>query len=209
MARIAIDIDDTLYPFGDLARKVFCDLAIERGDKRAQRGAYCAWTEWRTPSDVASPDFWTEVIAICHEPSTIIQQRPFDHAVTVLRELYADHDLLYISNRAEATIQATSQWLLLCGFPHGDLVCTTQSKLPYMSDCQYLIDDRPKTLVEFVYSPAWQFRSDPTTTVRQGFGLHMPYNAALTDVPGIKLAPNWLLLREYLREAELLAKAAV
>ena len=65
------------------------------------------------------------------------------------------------------------------------------------SDCQYIIDDRPKTLVEFVYDSNWQ---KETTPARKGFGLFCEYNRALTDVPGIYLAPNWTLLEKYIEE---------
>lgn len=200
MKTIAIDIDDTLYSFGQLAREVFVDIALETGDKRLQRGAYCAWGEWRSPVDLVEPDFWNEVIDRCHTDGNILSQTPYRYAPETLHELTNEYDLIYISNRRESAWDATYAWLKKNDFPEGDLICTVESKMPLISHCQYIIDDRPKTLVEFVYDFDWKHSHGSTnrTAQRKGFGLFGEYNRALTDIPNIYLAPNWKLLRGYL-----------
>lgn len=207
MTKIAVDIDDTLYSFNNLAREVFVDVAIEKGNKRYQRGAYCAWGEWRSPPDVTDDDVWMEVIERCHSPEMISQQVPFSNASDTLTELAEQgYELRYISNRDPLATSDTKSWIDYYNFPDGELICTREDKLPQIRDCMYLIDDRPKTLIQFVYDFHWKHRygSENKQYERKGFGLYMPYNAALTDVPGIKLAPNWKLLRQYLIETDVL-----
>jgi hypothetical protein len=77
------------------------------------------------------------------------------------------------------------------------LICTEEDKLPLIVNCKYLIDDRPKTLVQFVYDNNWYGKM---IDERKGFGLFYEYNRSLTDVPGIYLAPNWALLEKYIEE---------
>lgn len=199
---IAVDIDDTLYSFGELARTVMCDLARKTDDKTLLKGAYASWNEWRTPPDIVGVDNWLRIIDISHEPENILSRTPYSGSVEVLTALAQNNKLLYISNRAttSAVVNATSDWLGLHGFPDGELVCTTESKKPFIADCRYIIDDRPKTLVEFVYDPDWQ--GEP----RVGFGLHFEYNSSLTDVPRIKLAPNWNLLYQFFQKEGLLSR---
>lgn len=210
MTFIAVDIDDTLYSFGQLARETIIDVALEKGDKRMQRGAYCAWGEWRSPVDVSDAVMWSEVIDRCHSPEVIQAQIPFPGAADTLRELaHCGYRLHYISNRSPDTDRVTARWLIDNGFPfrgNDRLTCTTADKLRLIHDCQYLIDDRPKTLVQFVYEFHWRHKhgSENEEKARMAFGLYMPYNAALTDVPGIKLAPNWKLLRQYLMDHDVL-----
>lgn len=204
MTTVAIDIDDTLYSFGQLARETFVEVALERGDKRLQRAAYCAWGEWRSPSDVVDNDYWMEVIDRCHQPEVIREQVPFSGAVETLQELvHQGYHLIYISNRSPEVADATYDWLYDNGFPTGsvvDLICTTEDKARHVGQCQYIIDDRPKTLVEFVYDFTWKFShgSENLKKQRKGFGLFGDYNRALTDIPNVYLAPNWKLLRQYM-----------
>src|SRR4051812_8081239 len=101
MTRIAIDVDDTLYSFTQLARAKFVDFALERGDDALMRGAYCAWVEWRSPADVIDREYWKEIITSCHQPEVIGEQYPFDYAQGVVQELVdAGHELTYISDRS-------------------------------------------------------------------------------------------------------------
>jgi phosphoserine phosphatase len=96
--KVAVDIDDTLYSFSQLAREIFSEMAIERGDKRMQRGAYCYWGEWRTPTDMSDPETFMEVIDRCHTNSNIMAQTPFRGAAETLKELKEQgYELLYIS----------------------------------------------------------------------------------------------------------------
>ena len=200
-AKVAVDIDDSLYDFNSLAQEMMSKVAVDRSDKVFQSGAYSTWNEWRTPSDLLD-DEWQEIIDMCHRDHVIRSQMPFKHSVTVLRKIFDQgHDIIYISNRSESAYDATREWLQMHGFPQsGSLICTTGEKSQHITDCQYIIDDRPKTLVEFVYNYNWKYDDILGTKPRVGFGLFCEYNRALTDVPGIYLAPNWVLLEKYIEE---------
>jgi 5'(3')-deoxyribonucleotidase len=198
MSKIAVDIDDSLYDFGSLAQEMIIRVATETDDKRLRKAAYSTWNEWRTPNDVLE-DEWQTIIDMCHRNNVIRSQIPFKNAVTTLRKIFdMGNDIIYISNRSEDAYDATYEWLQAHGFPQAkSLICTTENKAPFIADCQYIIDDRPKTLVEFVYDYNWR---EEATVARKGFGLFCEYNRALTDVPGIYLAPNWTLLEKYIEE---------
>jgi 5'(3')-deoxyribonucleotidase len=201
MARIAVDIDSTLYDFCGLACRIMGQLAEERGDERLRNAAYStSWTEWRTPIDLAGAEAWQEVVDICHKPAIIGDQVPYPGATEALWKLReAGHDLVYVSNRDPSTLKPTTDWLWRKGFPtlSAEVLCHTDDKLASIKDCQYLIDDRPKTLVEFLRMHTFQ-RCDRYGNYAKAFGLVTPYNRGLTDVPGIYLAPNWDLLSRYL-----------
>jgi hypothetical protein len=204
VAKIAIDIDSTLYDFCSLACRVMgemADLSIHDGDaERLRNGAYStSWTEWRTPIDLVGLRLWMDVVDICHTPERILTQIPYDGAPEALWDLHEEHDLVYVSNRNGSTHAPTFRWLDDMGFPIGTgrtkLLCHTDDKLASITTCQYLIDDRPKTLVGVIHDLRHPYLGVP----RKAFGLVTPYNRGLTDVPGIYLAPNWPLLGRYLR----------
>lgn len=206
MAKIAVDVDDTLYSFTALAREV-CALEAERhGDKVLERAAYAPWTEWRTPPDLMGLDKWLHVIDLCHDDDMILSREPYTSSQDVLYELVDQgHEIMYVSTRATERRDATAEWLKINEFPEGELHCVGQDKEQVIRNCRYLIDDRPKNLIQFVYSSGW--KEDHTEDeARIGFGLMTEFNRALTDVPNIYLAPpgNWRLLRHYLQKAEVL-----
>lgn len=188
---IAVDIDDTLYSFRDAAIQAMAEMLMdpsvpEDEKEKINRALYTPWSQWRTPHDMLGQT-WMDIIDIVHDDEKILGQQPYQHAVHVMRAL-ADSGsrFIYISNRATETYDATGQWLVDNGFPcrqYDKLVCTAGDKRPHMQDCKYLIDDRAKTLVQFVTDPDW--------TGRKAFGLLKPYNENLTDVPGVKLASTW------------------
>lgn len=196
MSKIGVDIDDSLYSFGSLARNVLADEAARTGDKLLERAAYAEWPEWRSPVDLLGTEEWLRIIALCHDEEMIRVQQPFEGAVQLLTELAEEHELVYVSTRDTERYMATKEWLTNNLFPDGELVCSGQDKNIYLKDCQYLIDDRPKNLIQFVYSD--------TYLERIGFGLLHSYNRSLTDVPNIYLAPNWTLLRTFMEKTRLL-----
>lgn len=219
MSRIAIDIDSTLYNFDTPAREAFIKLAQETGNSEYLRGAYHPWTEWRSPADACGLDAWLDAIALCHSEEIILAQKPFNGAVETCQALVDEgHELIYISNRVVESEEATHQWLKEWGFPldrsiieveewHGGhvLKVLTSDKAPFLRDCQYLIDDRPKTAIDFVYDFEWQQRyglmHDDTTAPelkRRAFLIAYPYNQALTDIPHLYLAPAWSGIASYL-----------
>lgn len=212
MSKIGVDIDDSLYSFGSLARNVLADEAARTGDKLLERAAYAEWPEWRSPVDLLGTEEWLRIIALCHDEEMIRVQQPFEGAVELLTELAEEHELVYVSTRDTERYMATKEWLTNNLFPDGELVCSGQDKNIYLKSCQYLIDDRPKNLIQFVYDPYWvQAATDAANsseeyeaTKRVGFGLLHSYNRSLTDVPNIYLAPNWTLLRTFMEKTRLL-----
>jgi hypothetical protein len=235
MTRIAVDIDSTLYDFETPAREAMLKLYYETGDDKYKEGAYHPWTEWRSPADVIGLERWLKAIDLCHDADVIEAQRPFDGAVETCRALVENgHDLLYISNRRSETEDATRSWLDDQGFLCGDIprvredqfvavACVMGDKKPYMAECQYLIDDRLKTCVEFVYDYDWReglynsydgpdLDGDFNTYVKAGerkaFVKAYPYNQAGTDIPGLYVAMTWAGLNEYLVNKGLLEQAA-
>jgi hypothetical protein len=203
VSKIAIDIDSTLYDFEVPMRQAYLDLALEKDDKEEYfKGGYQSWVEWRSPADVCGFRAFSEALARVHSPEVILTREPFDHAVEVVNEIADEYDILYISNRAGDTAEATATWLEMAGFPDGELVCTMEDKMQHVGTIQYLIDDRPKTLVEFVYNWNWKYLHGTSNgdMQRKAFGLLFEYNRALSDIPNVYLAPTWAGLRYYLQE---------
>lgn len=201
MATVAVDIDATLYNFEVPFRQAFLDLAFERGEKEEYfKGGYQSWVEWRSPADVCGIEAFHEALERVHSPKVILAQPPFDHSVEVVNDLAEQHDIFYISNRDQGCQQATRQWLTAKGFPNAELVCTMEDKGPWLSECQYIIDDRPRTLVSFVYDYMWKYTYGALAddNRRKAFGLLYEHNRSLTDIPNIYLAPTWSGLRYYL-----------
>lgn len=202
MAKIAVDIDSTLYDFETPAREGFLALAEKYDNKDLFKGAYEPWIEWRSPADACGLDMWLEVIALCHSPEVILSRTPFEGAVETCNALEdAGHTLMFISARDGSAEAATEQWLREQGFLKGDAeVLCAHDKAAHMAECQYLIDDRPKTCIEFVYDAAWKARRgwDELGGDRKAFVLEYPYNQNLSDVPGLWLAPTWAGINYYL-----------
>jgi predicted secreted acid phosphatase len=151
----------------------------------------------------------------------ILKQAPFPGAVDTCKALVeAGHKLIYISNRATETEEATTEWLSKNGFLTDDLatrvVITTGDKRPFIKEAQYIIDDRLKTCVEFVYDFEWQsfygergYIKGPTKKERAAFVLKYPYNQNATDIPGLYVAPTWAGLNVYMHRRGLLPELAV
>lgn len=217
MASIAIDVDDTLYSFTDEAREVLSVMIDEPEyalyKEQLTHALYAKWDQWRTPFELCGHNdhgdsLWLECIARCHDTEAILRQRPFQGAVQVLKELaWQGHSFVYISNRATETYEATLQWLTEQGFPvdptRHELVVTAGDKRPYVRACQYMIDDRPKNVIQFVYDRECGYRDDGSPW-RQAFVKVTDYNSSLTDVPGLKLAHTWAGLRRYMVKEGLL-----
>lgn len=202
MATIAVDVDDTLYSFSNLARTILADEAARTGSDVLKAAAYAPWTQWRTPPDMMGVEEWLRIIDLAHEEEMILDQEPYPNSVTICHQLASQHEIVYVSSRNTERYDATLQWLNECGFPEGVLTCSGHDKTEHLKLCQYIIDDRPSTLVRFVYDYDWinKHGSNNSAKGRIGFGLQTEFNGALTDVPNIYLAPpmNWLLLRHYL-----------
>lgn len=209
MAKIAVDIDDTLYSFGRLARQVLSSEAARTGDDKLEVAAYAPWSEWRVPPDLIGIEEWLRIIDLCHTEEQILSQEPYPDAYDVLHDLVDEgHELVYVTSRNPERQNATEKWVEINGFPVGPLACSGHDKTQHIKDCQYIIDDRVSTLVRFVYDWEWTSNIKRLTGEigmensikykRIGFGLMTEYNRGLTDCPGIFLAPpeNWVLLRK-------------
>lgn len=205
MAHIAVDVDSTLYDFETPAREAFFRMAEERGDKSLFRGLYVPWTEWRSPADACGLEAWLEAIDAVHHPSSILSQEPFPGAEATLWSLISQgHELVYVTSRKGECHEATFEWIHRY-FPEGEVICSSHDKAEHLTSCQYLIDDRPKTLVEFVHDFDWKSRTD---LPRMAFGPMYEYNRALTDIPNIYLAPTWQGIRYYLQREGILKEVA-
>ena len=211
MAKIAVDIDSTLYDFETPAREGFLALADKYDNKDLFKGAYEPWIEWRSPADACGLDIWLEVIALCHSPEVILSRTPFEGAVATCQALEAaGHTLMFISARDGSAEEATEQWLSEQGFleQKAEVLCA-HDKATHMAECQYLIDDRPKTCIQFVYDPEWVAKSHGyPQAARVAFVLEYPYNQNLSDVPGLWLAPTWAGINYYLVREGLLEEPA-
>jgi len=192
----AIDIDSILYPFDIPARRAFENLYEETGDKKYLIGAYHSWDEWRSPEDACGKETWEKVIAMVHSPEVILEQTPFVGAVEGVNAIWNNgYEIIYVSNRHSNSVNATTQWLKDQGFPLGELHCIQQDKKDILSKCRYLIDDRPKTLVDFIYDFDWKVQN---AVDRKAFSLLYSYNRNLSDIPGIFLSPTWDGITSYL-----------
>ncbi len=131
-----------------------------------------------------------------------VNKFPFVGAVQTCNALVLEgHELLYISNRSSSSWMTTYAWLKDQLFPLEGcvLTCTMDDKRPHIADCQYLIDDRPKTLVEFVYDNEWERTGMlKYQGPRKAFGKAYPYNVNLTDIPNIYLSYTWAGINDYL-----------
>lgn len=205
----AIDIDNTLYALDDTAREAFEKLYQQTLNKDYLGGVYFSWDEWRSPADVCGLDAWMEVVSMCHEPEIIESRIPYPGAVATIQAIANEgYGLRYISTRSPEAAEATHNWLKKHDFPLGkdiDVRCMMEDKAPYLAECQYLIDDRPKTLVEFIYDSNWA--SDMFGS-RKAMGLMFNYNRALTDIPGIFLSPHWAGLNEWMVRKKILPEPA-
>src|SRR3954464_9258943 len=156
MAHIAVDIDSTLYDFETPCRNEFMRLAYLKQDKSLFRGAYTPWVEWRSPADACGLEAWLEIIERVHDDDMLLEMEPFPDAALILNQLQGfGHDLFYISNRATDRKSSTQAWLDDNGFPKGELVCTSEDKIGYLTHCEYIIDDRPSTLIKFTFDREW------------------------------------------------------
>lgn len=222
MATIAVDVDSTLYDFETPSRDACLKLWQETGDDAFKEAAYHPWTEWRSPADVLGLDKWLQAISVVHEDDAILSMQPFTGAVETCQALMAaNHKLIFITNRAASTEKATRQWLSTNGFfdtaeGRSSLVVTEGDKRPFIEQAQYLIDDRLKTCVQFVYDYDWQFymgvrkeNGGPGTNDRIAFVKAYPYNQNATDIPGLILAPTWGAIQHYLVKKGLLPEAVL
>ena len=208
MAKVAVDIDGTLYDFHIKIREEFFKMAIQYDDKNILKGAYMPFVEWRSLTDSLGVEIAVEAIHRVHSDESILSQTPYENSVEVLNEIKASgHEIMYISNRQESSHDATEKWLMDSNFPAGEVICVGADKMPYMRDCRYLIDDRPSTIADFVTDYTWKKWNGSTENARRpriAFGLWYTYNQALTDLDNVYLAPTWLGLRYYLIKKEVI-----
>lgn len=194
--KIAIDIDQTLYDFDSEVREAFFELALEREDKSLLRGAYSTNMEWRNLTDVLGEKIGLEAIQKVHNKT--MEQVPFKGSVETVQRLSEHFKIIYVTSRYDKFQHATEDWLHYNEFPYGRVICSTHDKKPHLEDSQYLIDDRPKTIIEFVTTE--NKRGMP----RKAFGLWTNYNRNLTDIKNVYLAPTWKGIAFYLERKGLL-----
>lgn len=195
MPSIAIDVDNTLYSFDTACREAFFKMAIEYDDKTYLKGAYAPQVEWRSFGDVLGHKVLAEAIEKVHENTK--SQIPYKGSVETVQALSSrGHEIKYVTTRHDKYYLDTKEWLYSWKFPTAPVYCSNEDKLEYISDCQYLIDDRPKTILNFIYDCAWS--NNKWNEQRKAFGLWFPYNQALTDIRHVLLAPTWRGIHYYL-----------
>ena len=188
---VSVDIDDTLTPFNDLAKKVIWDRHCKTGRKIYKSFVYASINHWRSPVAPLGIEEWLDVVAECHSNENILSNQPLAGSVEAINMLAEYNDIYYVSNRAPSTYVATVEWLTKCGYPSPNrCICLNdQPKIEFFKreGVDYIIDDRPKTLTDFVYS----------APNKKAFGLLTEYNASLTDIDNIYLAHDWYGLAYY------------
>lgn len=192
------DIDSTIVDFCPQALRIIVELALERKDDRLLRAAWncTGWSEFKGPLDMCGDKVWQEVIDKAHSDHEI-ESRPLidKDCVSVLNKIASIYTLIFISNRRPDSYKATRRWLENQGFENwAGLICTTRNKNNHMKNGRYLIDDRPKTMVEFLYDHRKTDQKE-----RKVFSLITDYNRNLTDIPNIFLAPDWSGLDHYFK----------
>lgn len=193
--KIAIDIDETLYSFDSALRDVVFEIAEERDDKSVLKLAYSNNHEWRNLVD-HDKELAFEAIERVHSNCLEYDVFPGVHE-TLWAIKNSSVQIKYVSHRKSVHQRNTELWIALQDLPNGEVVCAdpTQSKSHYLYDCSYLIDDRPRTLLDFLYKEDWLYSGEP----RKAFGLWRPYNQNLTEINNLYLAPTWKGLNYYLR----------
>jgi hypothetical protein len=149
---IQVDIDSTLYD----ADKLFGDLAEEAGVKWPRRD-----NEWKTAEEVfkldgspCSRDDLVKIFRKAHSKEMVSQQKPYPHAVRVLKEIVETYDsieIAYVSDRNEQQTAALRDWLEASGFLHNEdiHVAATKDKRHWMRERkpEIVIDDRVRTIL--------------------------------------------------------------
>lgn len=200
MSEIIIDIDQTLYDFDSEVREEFFELAIERLDKSLLKGAYSTNMEWRNLTDVLGNEVALEAIGRVHDRT--LKQHAFKGSVDTCCALaQKGHTIRYVTSRLKKYQEDTEEWLFQWGFPTGEVICSTHDKAEHFKDAQYLIDDRPRTIINFLYDPLYKPENG---SERKAFGLWTSYNRNLTDIDNVYLAPTWNGIRFYLERKGLL-----
>lgn len=215
MAKIAVDVDSTLYDFDGPAREACFQLFRETGDEDYKQAAYHTGGEWRSYTDILGLQKWLGAIDLVHESQSILKQLPFDGAVETLNALRDEgHCIMFITNRKAHSREATHEWLFeeteLGSVLDDTLVVTEDDKKPFMAECQYLIDDRVKTVVQFVHDYDWtnKIGSASEERARHAFVKAYPYNINLTDVPRVWLSPSWAGINIHMEKVGLLPEVA-
>lgn len=199
MSVVAIDVDETLYSFDTAIRDAFFDMAEERDDKSILRMAYSNNQEWRNLVDHDQKLAFEAIERVHSKQDTFT---PFPGSEEVVNKIHkSGHSIKYVGARKDIHQDVTEDFLWWNNFPPGELICADPSrgsKLEYIQDCQYLIDDRPRTILEFLNDPIYVLATTHEQD-RKVFALWRPYNQNLTEVKNLYLAPTWRGLEFYLK----------
>jgi uncharacterized HAD superfamily protein len=145
--RILIDIDGTLYDSEDLwVRLMFDQLGI------SVSAADMAEWDWFHRLDVSRERFNQLVVEHYHSADTIGSNEPYPGAAAIIADWRASgHEVHIVSDRGEASIEATRAWLAVNRITYDALDLRSPSdKLAYIRahDIDVVIDDRPSLLLE-------------------------------------------------------------
>jgi len=202
---IQVDVDSTLYD----ADKLFGDLAEEAGIKWPRRS-----NSWSQPNGIlkydgteCSRDDLVRVFRKAHSHEYVSKNKPYPHAVKVLRGIAEDFDdvqIVYVSDRHESQGKALEDWLEAQGFLANpdQAVKVFKDKRHWMREHkpEVLIDDRVRTILMARYE-----LGSYVVSLAHNHNINL-----LGEADGIFIVPDWKAIDTVLRETiipELQAKS--
>lgn len=185
---IQVDVDNTLYD----SDYVFAKAAEEYGLKWPRK-----YDHWFGPEFIGT-DLPTllNVFRKGHSKEYVVQNKPYPHAVRIIKELVEDFDdleIAYVSDRNPQAQSALREWLADNDFLHGEdaHVQAGRDKRDWMRERRpaVVIDDRVRTMLMA------RFELDA-----QVVSLKHEYNVNLTgEVEGIYIVKDWKEIDAVLR----------
>ena len=148
---IQVDVDSTLYD----ADKLFRTLGREAGINWPAKMNHWLPAEAITKDD-GTPCVREDLVKVfrkAHSREFVSQQKPYPHAVSVLKGIIDDFpeaEVAYVSDRNEQQTGALRDWLDEQGFlGHDSFVAATKDKRHWMRERkpEIVIDDRVRTML--------------------------------------------------------------
>ena len=138
--KIGFDVDGVL---GNQIKGVL--PRIER--RHGVRLSYDDITDWRLPIGNSSID--VEIVAAMDDPEYIVRMPAHPGAKQVLETLYGSNQILVLTARSGATLQATEQWLLNNALPY-DNIFNVKEQTKSLLATDVLIDDYVGNVKEYL-----------------------------------------------------------
>lgn len=192
---IQVDVDSTLYD----ADKLFGDLAEEQGVKWPRRDY-----GWKSPEEIFKADGspcaredLTRIFRKAHSREVVLKNKPYPHAVKVLKgiaEDYPEVEIAYVSDRNEQQGESLRAWLEQEGFLSNpdQHVAATKDKRHWMRERkpEIVIDDRVRTMLMARFELG-------------SYVVSLQHNHNINikgEVEGIEIVKDWKAIDAVLRE---------